>query len=94
MGKTAFRCLCALFAILFASCSKEGPLDKMEHIKMVGNGHPKQALAMLDSLEQEARRGSVYAQKKYDLLHIRLSDKANILPKSDAKINNTLLIIT
>lgn len=86
MGKTAFRCLCALLAILFASCSKEGPLDKMEHIKMVGNDHPKQALAMLDSLEQEARRGSVYAQKKYDLLHIRLSDKANILPKSDAKI--------
>ena len=32
MGKTAFRCLCALLAILFASCSKEGPLDKMEHI--------------------------------------------------------------
>ena len=86
MGKTAFRYLCALLAILFASCSKEGPLDKMEHIKMVGNDHPKQALAMLDSLEQEARRGSVYAQKKYDLLHIRLSDKANILPKSDAKI--------
>ena len=25
-------------------------------------------------------------KKKYDLLHIRLSDKANILPKSDAKI--------
>ena len=45
MGKTAFRCLCALFAILFASCSKEGPLDKMEHIKMVGNDHPKLALA-------------------------------------------------
>ena len=86
MGKTAFRYLCALLAILFASCSKEDPLDKMEHIKMVGNDHPKQALAMLDSLEQEARRGSVYAQKKYDLLHIRLSDKANILPKSDAKI--------
>lgn len=86
MGKTAFRYLCALLAILFASCSKEGPLDKIEHIKMVGNDHPKQALAMLDSLEQEARRGSVYAQKKYDLLHIRLSDKANILPKSDAKI--------
>ncbi len=86
MGKIAFRCLCALLAILFASCSKEGPLDKMEHIKMVGNDHPKQALAMLDSLEQEVRRGSVYAQKKYDLLHIRLSDKANILPKSDAKI--------
>lgn len=86
MGKTAFRYLCALLAFLFASCSKEGPLDKMEHIKMVGNDHPKQALAMLDSLEQEARRGSVYAQKKYDLLHIRLSDKANILPKSDAKI--------
>ena len=52
MGKTAFRCLCASFAILFASCSKEGPLDKMEHIKMVGNDHPKQALAMLDSLEE------------------------------------------
>ena len=65
MGKTAFRYLCALLAILFASCSKEGPLDKMEHIKMVGNDHPKQALAMLDSLEQEARRGSVYAQKKW-----------------------------
>lgn len=41
MGKTAFRCLCALFAILFASCSKEGPLDKMEHIRKVGNDHPK-----------------------------------------------------
>lgn len=49
MGKTAFRYLCALLAILFASCSKEGPLDKIEHIKMVGNDHPKQALAMLDS---------------------------------------------
>ena len=53
MGKTAFRCLCALFAILFASCSKEGPLDKMEHIRKVGNDHPKQALAMLDSLEED-----------------------------------------
>ena len=41
MGKTAFRYLCALLAILFASCSKEGPLDKMEHIKMVGNDNPK-----------------------------------------------------
>ena len=51
MGKTVFRCLCALLAILFASCSKEGPLDKMEHIKMVGNDH-QQALAMLDSLEE------------------------------------------
>ena len=45
MGKTAFRCLCALLAILFASCSKEGPLDKMEHVRKVGNDHPKQALA-------------------------------------------------
>ena len=90
MGKTAFRYLCALLAILFASCTKEGPLDKMEHIKIVGNDHPKQALAMLDSLEQEARCGSVYAQKKYDLLHIRLSDKANILPKSDAKIKRSI----
>lgn len=45
MGKTVFRCLCALLAILFASYTKEGPLDKMEHIKMVGNDHPRQALA-------------------------------------------------
>lgn len=45
MGKIAFRCLCALFAILFTSCSKEGPLYKMEHIRKVGNDHSKQALA-------------------------------------------------
>ncbi len=53
MGLTAFRCLCALLVILFASCTKEGPLDKMEYIKMVGNDHPKQALAMLDSFEED-----------------------------------------
>ena len=55
MGKTAFRYLCALLAILFASCSKEGPLDKMEHIKMVGNDHPKQAFASCSPLLRKTK---------------------------------------
>ena len=68
------------------SCSGDSILKKMEHIKEIGDEAPEQAMAMLDSLELEVRDGNEYVQKKYDLLKIRLTDKAMIPHTSDVKI--------
>ena len=55
----------------------------MELIKEIGNETPLKALVMLDSLEFEIRDKNNYTQNKYDLLRIRLNDKADNLPTSD-----------
>lgn len=79
--------LCTLvFMFLLTSCSKEDVLDKMEYIKAVGNENPQEALVMLDSLEIDIREASEYAKAKFDLLRIRLNDKADYIPTSDVII--------
>ena len=71
-------CLCLLF-----SCSDKRALGDYEKIKMIG-------LAMLDSLEIEIREQNDYVRNKYDLLRIRLNDKAFNTAKSDLMIKKLL----
>lgn len=78
--------LSAFLMLIVGSCSEDNTIARMEHIKRVGNENPRLALDMLDSLEIDIRNNGEYMQNKYDLLQIRLSDKADILPVSDIKI--------
>ena len=82
----AKKFVCLLAILLMASCSNDGIIEKMEQIKTVGNHDPELALTMLDSLELDIRDGGEYVRNKYDLLRIRLHDKANHLPSSDIMI--------
>ena len=77
----------SLFLIL-ASCSKDPLLDRMKTIQDVGDSNPRQALLMLDSLGVQVRSQSEYVKNKYDLLKIRLNDKAYITHSSDIVIKN------
>ena len=83
MSKHFILCLLAAVVLTAASCSRETVLDQMEHIKTIGNERPQEALLMLDSLEVDIRSSSEYAKAKYDLLRIRLNDKADNLHTSD-----------
>ena len=82
----AKKFVCLLAILLMASCSNDGIIEKMEQIKTVGNHDPETALTMLDSLELDVRDGGEYVRNKYDLLRIRLHDKANHMPSSDLMI--------
>lgn len=77
------KSFCLFFILLIASCSNDGIMEKMEQIKTVGNHDPETALTMLDSLELDVRDRGEYVRNKYDLLRIRLNDKANHMPSSD-----------
>ena len=76
---------CIVFVALF-SCQRENLLDRMEYIKQVGNTDPQRALCMLDSIKLKVRSESDFIQKKYDLLDVRLHDKADMLPTSDMMV--------
>lgn len=75
-------CYCYLLLIILAfSCNADlKPLQEMERIKVIGDTDPIKAMEMLDSLcvSQE----SDYVRCKYELLGIRLRDKADYLPSS------------
>ncbi len=60
-----------------------GSIDKMEQIKSVGDTDPEKAISMLDSLDIKIRDESEYVQMRYDLLKLRLYDKADRIPNSD-----------
>ncbi len=80
------KSVCLFFILLMASCSNDGIMEKMEQIKTFGNGNPEMALTMLDSLELDVRDKGEYVRNKYDLLRIRLNDKADHMPSSDMMI--------
>lgn len=84
--KRCFSLCLAAVALLLLSCSHDEMLDRLEEIKTVGNDNPTTALAMLDSLELDVRTESEYVRAKYDLLKIRLNDKAYIAHTSDYMI--------
>ena len=84
------KSICYLAVLLTASCSGGGIIEKMEQIKTVGNNDPEKALVMLDSLELDIRDAGNYAKNKYDLLRIRLHDKANHQPSSDMMIKRLM----
>ena len=74
MNKVLVHCIWSLLAIVATACSKQTVLDDLEHIKSVGNENPQTALVMLD----------------YDLLRIRLNDKADNTPNSDIIIKRLI----
>ena len=87
-----FVCVLCTFCMLFLfSCSEEQhSLEEFERIKMIGDDNPKKALAMLDSLKIRIKEESDYVKNKYDLLQIRLNDKADNMPNSDIMIKNLI----
>jgi tetratricopeptide (TPR) repeat protein len=74
------------FVLVITSCSKDSTLNRLDYIKILGNEEPEKALVMLDSMEIEMRNATDYTKHKYDLLRIRLNDKANHIPSSDLMI--------
>ena len=86
IGKNITLVLSAFCVCLLLSCSQERYLEEFERIKIVGDENPKKALSMLDSLEIGVREKSEYIKNKYDLLRIRLNDKADNMPSSDIMI--------
>ncbi len=90
MNKIISKLICLTIFCLGCSCSNHRLLDKMEHIKEIGNQEPDKALVMLDSLELEIREESEYVKRKYDLLRIRLNDKADHIHSSDISIKQLI----
>ena len=82
--------LCTFSMFLLFSCSEVHSLEELERIKIVGDENPHKALSMLDSLEIGIREESDYVKNKYDLLQIRLNDKADNIPNSDIMIKNLI----
>ena len=76
------------FVLVLSSCVRhdEALLSRLEEIKEVGNEEPKLAMKMLDSLQNEMDKADQYIWNKYELLSIRLQDKAYILSKSATPI--------
>ena len=85
------RYICLLVVTFMVSCSNEDILKEMEEIKAIGDENPKKALVMLDSLEIEIRGKGEYAKHKYDLLRVRLNDKADHIPSSDIMIKRLMV---
>lgn len=86
MNNNILFCILASLMFAFSSCSKQDTLKEMEHIKAIGDENPQEALVMLDSLVIDVRDESEYVRAKYDLLAIRLNDKADNIPSSDIVI--------
>lgn len=85
-----FRILCVAGLSLLFSCSDKRDLEDYKTIRMIGDENPDKALVMLDSLEIDIREKSDYARHKYDLLRIRLNDKAFNMPSSDLMIKELI----
>lgn len=84
-----------IISLLVLGCSNsKSEIDKIEHIKKVGNMNPTLAIKMLDSVSTEMLSKSTYVNMKYDLLKIRLYDKAFISAKSDNKIKKVVEYFT
>ena len=86
MKRVIILCIYTAIILIMAACSNHHTLDKLEQIKAVGNHEPEKALMMLDSLEIDVRGESDYVKHKYDLLKIRLNDKADKAHSSDIMI--------
>lgn len=77
--------LCAAFSLL--SCNESSREKKvLDEIKEVGNHDPLAALVSYDSIRREMEGASDYIYNRYELLGVRLHDKADILPTSDSCI--------
>lgn len=84
MTNYIYRITIALFVLSLFSCQeRNGLLDKMKHIKAVGDNNPILALSMLDSLQLDIRNSDEHTKMTYDMLSLRLNDKADHMPVSD-----------
>ena len=82
-------CLYVLLVSLL-SCGRSRYIDALDNIKRVGDSNPDTALLMLDSLAAGVRGESEYVRNKYELLKIRLCDKAYRPATSDVAIRNLM----
>ena len=82
-------CLYVLLVSLL-SCGRSRYIDTLDNIKRVGDSNPDTALLMLDSLAAGIRGESEYVRNKYELLKIRLCDKAYRPATSDVDIRNLM----
>lgn len=80
-----FVLLACLLSVLLACTHADDWEARLTQIKQLGDISPLEARSQLDSLSNEATRQTVHGQMKYDLLRIRLDDKADILPDTDTR---------
>lgn len=79
-----------LLLLSLLSCGRSRYIDTLDNIKRVGDSNPDTALLMLDSLAEGVRGESEYVRNKYELLKIRLCDKAYRTATSDVAIRNLM----
>lgn len=91
MIKSFLKALTVVSVILsVAACDNESVFDEMSRIKRVGDTDPRLALSMLDSIECSVRDADDHTVNTFDLLKIRLNDKADNIPVSDISIQHVL----
>lgn len=84
---TALLCL----LLILAACGQQPDLlRKMDRIKKIGDTVPENALLMLDSMDTQIRNMPKHIQMKYDLIGLRLHDKADDIPNSDIVARNVV----
>ena len=76
--------------LMLAGCGGNTIRKKMEVIKRVGDSDPALAMRMLDSLSRVIRDHDEHTKMTYDLLDVRLQDKAYIMANSDIRIKDVV----
>lgn len=74
-----------LILVSFFSCDNNSSKvsNKIDYIKSIGDTNPSLAMSMLDSLDINIRNQPERVIKKFDLLRLRVQDKAYITATSD-----------
>ena len=90
MMRFILRLVFVLVIFELVACSNNHSLGKLDQIKTIGDRNPDKAIVMLDSLEIGIRDEGEYVKHKYDLLRIRLNDKAYKMPTSDIMIKQLM----
>ena len=89
MKRISLRVFFLLFIVFVVmanvSCDREPRLSMdLSDIKALGDSMPLKALHKMDSLREKIRGCSEYEQRRFDLLYLRLQDKADSIPVSDS----------
>ena len=75
--------------IYITSCTLDNDLhQRMREIKSIGDSNPDSALILLDSLSESIINTDECTRQKFNLLTIRLQDKAYIIPQNSNKIDS------
>lgn len=76
--------LMMVFMLMMPSCSERKTLpERISEIRRMGDTDPVLALAMLDSLDPVVRNQSEAVVNQYDLVRLRVQDKAYMVATSD-----------